>query len=177
MTDQTDDPIDRLIDHAARGMTMGEPSARFEDLLQARLKKPRPVSLLFGFHVDGVNRGFQVVFTATVVVMLVLLAWLARRPPQPPSTAAGIPAATERDIPLAESRIGTNTSATDPGTLAAQRQRAGRMTRPLPPIEPLALESLALEPIDEAPPLDLAAIEVAPLRLDPRSTVTLKENQ
>jgi hypothetical protein len=177
MTDQTDDPIDRLIDHAARGMTMGEPSARFEDLLQARLERPRPVSLLSGFHVDGLSRGFQVAVTATVVVTLVLFVWLARRPAPPPSTGAGIPAATQRDISLAESRIDTSTSATQPGTLSAQRQRANRTTLLLPPIEPLALESLALEPIDEAAPLDLAAIEVAPLRLDPMATVTLKENQ
>ena len=177
MTDQTDDPIDRLIDHAARGMTMGEPSARFEDRLQARLKRPRPVSLLSGFHVDGLSRGFQVAVTATVVVMLVVFVWLARRPAQPPSTAAGVPAATQRDIPFAESPIDTSTSATQPGTLSAQRQGAGSVTLPLPPIEPLALEALALEPIEEAPPLDVAAIEVAPLRLDPMGTDTAKENQ
>ena len=177
MTDQTDDPIDRLIDHAARGMTMAEPSARFEDRLQARLKRSRPVSLLSGFHVDGLSRGFQVAVTATVVMMLVLFVWLARRPAQPSNTAAGIPAATPRDIPLAGSRIDTSASATQPGTLSAQRQDAGRMTLPLPPIEPLALESLALEPIDEAPPLDVAAIEVAPLRLEPMATDTTKENQ
>jgi hypothetical protein len=177
MTDQSDDPIDRLIDHAARGMTMGEPSARCEDLLQARLKRPRSVSLLSGFHLDGMSRGFRVAVTATVVVALVLFVWLARRPAQPSSTAAGTPTATPRDIPLAESRTDTGTSATQPGTLSAQRQRAGRRPLPLPPIEPLTLEPLALEPIDKAPPVDVAAIEVAPLRLDPMGTVTVKENQ
>jgi hypothetical protein len=177
MIDQTDDPIDRLIVHAARGMTIGEPSAQFEDLLQARLKRPRSLSLLSGFPVDGVSRGFQVAVTAGVVVALVLFVWLARRPAQPSTTATGIPAATPRDIPLAESRTDTSTSATQPGTLSAQRQRAGRRPLPLPPIEPLTLEPIALEPIDEALPVDLAAIEVAPLRLDPMGTVTVKENQ
>jgi hypothetical protein len=144
MTGQPDDPIDRLIDHAARGMTMGEPSARLEELLQARLKRPRPVSLLSGVRPGSFSRGFQVAVTATAVVTLVLFLWLARWWAQPPGTAAGVPAGTQR---------------------------------PLPPIEPLALESLALESIDQATPLDLAAIEVAPLRLDPMGTVTTQENQ
>ena len=155
-----------------------ETVARVRRLIRAlpsRLRDPLLLSMNPDMTSDGMSRGFQLAVAATIVVALVLFVWLARRPAQPSSTAAGIPAATPRDIPLAESRTDTSTPAAQPGTLSAQR--AGRRPLPLPPIEPLTLERLALEPIDEARPVDLAAIEVAPLRLDPMAIVTLKENQ
>ena len=44
MMDEQDDQIDRLINHAAREMTMGQPSAPFEAIVMARVKRARLAS-------------------------------------------------------------------------------------------------------------------------------------
>ena len=172
MTNQADDPLDRLIDDAARRMTMGEPSARFEDVVRARLE--RGVS---GVHFGGFGRGLQVAVTAMVVVAFLFLVWDAWRPAPPPRTAAGVPAAMPQDIVLNENSADVRTPAAQPRSLSAQQQRPTRTTRPLPALEPLALESLRLEPINDALRVDLATIEVMPLWLDPMGTATIQENQ
>jgi hypothetical protein len=177
-----DDHIDRAIDEVARELTAGEPDAAFRSRVVARIA--------VGSRAVTPRRAWWIVAplaaAAAIAIAVALFAGRARSNVATPTTARHeAPATTEAAAPRGENPATASPARSDAPVSPIVRADASRGRKPdvsyiittssevaalAPP--PLAVPSIAIEPIDRGPSIRLQQlapierIEVAPLDAD-----------
>jgi hypothetical protein len=170
------DPVDRVIDRAARQLTSGNPSDRLTADVLSRIEQSGLEPSLRPSGSWGPGLSWQVATLGVVAVAIVLLLFVSRQTgPRPISSEGSDGVSTDRvardgqtlslpDPKEAADPVALETKA--PTEVAPTVPLRPRESEPFPAVPPIEIRSINLGPI-ETPGIEIARLEISPIRLDP----------
>jgi hypothetical protein len=163
-----DDPIDDLIDQAARQMASGNPSVVFAARVLDRIERANPPS-----GAQGPLWSPWAFATAGALALVVLLLFLSSRQtvqgpiPNKPSSADNL---SETSAPVSSPSVELPAQAVAADVALMRSTPLSVQSRPapepFPTVPPIEIESITLDPIEMAG-IDVALLEISPIRIEP----------
>jgi hypothetical protein len=165
------DPVDRVIDEAARQMTTSDPSVRFAAEVLTRIEQSDSESAGWWLLRSRLRIATAGALALAVVLLLVVSQQTVERP---------IPSEASRTVStdtVAQDRRTFNAPTVqelaEPGVVAADQTPVlgasaarRRAFEPFPAVPPIEIGSIHLEPIEMAG-IEVALLEISPIRINP----------
>ena len=156
MRDKDTDHLDALIDDTDCAMTAGTPPASLRAAVRRRIDRPASGRLTWQMAMAAA----AIAFAAFNAGRALLGTPEAPARPESERVVATAPPAPRMDVPA------TRPSDTAPAPPVIDREVA-RESGPLPPVQPIVVQPIALEPLADVRPVELEVMEVPmPLRAE-----------